>query len=119
MPEIGHFAIKVAPFDRGALMTRLRELDLDSNNIRVLPDGLFDNMTQLRKLYLESNNITVLPDDLFADTKQLTTLTLRHNEIEKHAHLCRNMMAGWIECVKWEPIVRPVGEQFHESAIGE
>jgi catechol 2,3-dioxygenase-like lactoylglutathione lyase family enzyme len=28
-PSIGHFAIAVAPFDRGALTTRLRELKAD------------------------------------------------------------------------------------------
>ncbi len=28
-PSIGHFAIKVAPFDRGALMARLRELSAE------------------------------------------------------------------------------------------
>ncbi len=50
MPTIGHFAIRVAPFDRGALMMRLREL-----GVNVLPSG--DEPDVVR--FLDNNGITV------------------------------------------------------------
>jgi catechol 2,3-dioxygenase-like lactoylglutathione lyase family enzyme len=50
MPTIGHFAVKVEPFDGGALMTRLRELGM-----RVLPSG--DEADVVR--FLDNNGLTV------------------------------------------------------------
>jgi catechol 2,3-dioxygenase-like lactoylglutathione lyase family enzyme len=49
-PAIGHFAIKAAPFDRGALTARLREL-----GVNVLPSG--DEPDVVR--FLDNNGIAV------------------------------------------------------------
>jgi catechol 2,3-dioxygenase-like lactoylglutathione lyase family enzyme len=49
-PSIGHFAITVAPFDRAALMTRLRELAAD-----VLPSGDEPDVVRFR----DNNGIIV------------------------------------------------------------
>jgi len=49
-PAIGHFAIKVAPFDRGALEARLREL-----GARVLPSAEEPDAVR----FTDNNGITV------------------------------------------------------------
>ena len=49
-PSIGHFAIKVAPFDRAALLTRLRELSAD-----VLPSADEPDVVRFR----DNNGIIV------------------------------------------------------------
>jgi Leucine-rich repeat (LRR) protein len=59
----------------------LQTLDLSSNQIRVLSDGVFSELSQLNDLDLSWNNINVLSEGMFSGLSQLTTLDLGFNQI--------------------------------------
>ncbi|SHH92465.1 LPXTG-motif cell wall anchor domain-containing protein [Clostridium collagenovorans DSM 3089] len=57
------------------------ELYLSGNNIKTLPNGIFDNLTNLEKLSLSSNGISELPEGIFDKLTKLEELSLSQNYI--------------------------------------
>lgn len=60
-------------------LSSLRSLDLSSNNLKALADGMA-NLTSLQSLYLSSNNLAVLPDWM-ANLTNLQSLHLSSNKL--------------------------------------
>ena len=62
-------------------LTALPEtLNLDHNELTVLPDDVFDGLTSLKVLYLNDNKLTALPDDVFDGLTSLEFLYLGKNK---------------------------------------
>ncbi|XP_056007243.1 leucine-rich repeat-containing protein 15-like isoform X5 [Ostrea edulis] len=62
-------------------LTSLQTLSLGWNKITTLPIGIFDALTSLQKLYLSGNNITTLPIGIFDALTSLQTLLLENNKL--------------------------------------
>ena len=70
----------VNPTDCFAGMDNLEILDLSSNEISNLPDGIFANLSKLRYLYLDNNDISD-PSGICTNLPVLKRLTLSNNQI--------------------------------------
>lgn len=63
-------------------LRKLTELNLGSNEIKILPSDVFYDLKRLKKLYLFRNKIKVLNRDLFIDNPILEIIFIYRNEIE-------------------------------------
>ena len=73
-------------------MTHLRQLSLWDNDIRELPDGIFNDLQDLQVLSLRSNSITHISRDILKPLEFLNTLYLDDNNISSiHADAFRSM----------------------------
>ena len=62
----------------------LRALDLNSNFLETVPDGLFEDLRAVEELYLSGNFIDELPDGTFdGQTANLSVLDLSANRLER------------------------------------
>ena len=62
-------------------LTALKDLNLDNNNLTVLPARVFAGLTALELLDLEGNDLTVLPAGVFAGLTALKDMELDHNRL--------------------------------------
>eukprot|EP00045_Choanoeca_perplexa_P022675 m.10238 g.10238 ORF g.10238 m.10238 type:complete len:567 (+) comp9619_c0_seq2:83-1783(+) len=69
-------AASLAPF-----LSRLIQLDLDSNNIQNLSDLGLDSASNLELLSLRDNGIQSLPADIFRNLAAIKSITLRDNKL--------------------------------------
>lgn len=65
-----------------AQVPNLQFINLNSNNIKVIDDYIFENVPLLDEVDLSNNMLMSLNDEIFEDIEELTTLNLRHNLIE-------------------------------------
>jgi slit protein 2 len=73
--------IKIIPqniFDR---LTKLDKLSLSGNNIEIIPPNIFDKLTKLKGLNLYGNNIRIIPPNIFDRLTKLKYLSLYDNNI--------------------------------------
>lgn len=81
-----------------SLLSSLTELQLESNRIRHIPEGIFPHLTSLRHLYLSSNSLQSVPADIGKATA-LEHLYLQENQIrtlpQQMAHLT-SLLRLWI-----------------------
>lgn len=68
-------------------LTALRDLNLSSNSIATLPDGVLAGLRQLTSLSLASNCLTQLGSAALADLPRLRRLSLAHNSLASLAGL--------------------------------
>ena len=62
-------------------LTALTTLDLAYNDLRSLPEDVFDGLTALTSLYLSSNDLSSLPDGVFVGLTELASLSLGGNTV--------------------------------------
>ena len=62
-------------------LIRLEELNLDHNQLAVLPKGVFDRLVRLRVLDLSHNQLATLPEGVFDDLARLRVLDLSFNHL--------------------------------------
>ncbi len=60
----------------------MADLDLDSNDLTILPEGLFKGLTSLREVDLRRNNIIFFPEGIFEGLGKLELIKLSGNLIE-------------------------------------
>lgn len=65
-------------------LTGLKVLNLSSNHLETLSSGLFSKMVGLQELYLQQNKLYLLPIDLFAALTELLILDLSGNQLSSH-----------------------------------
>ncbi|XP_071529921.1 uncharacterized protein [Panulirus ornatus] len=63
-------------------LTELVELDLNDNQLEMLPNSLFYDLENLRHLKLHKNRLLYLSPDIFQDTRALRTIDLSFNILE-------------------------------------
>lgn len=63
-------------------MKIITELDLSSNQIEVIPNGVFDNLTQLEILAIHHNKISYLPSDTLVMLTHLKNFYAQNNRIK-------------------------------------
>ena len=73
--------LKQLPNDLFNGLGNLKKLDLGENYLRVLPKGLFVGLTNLEYLSLDRNHVNSLDEALFNGTNRLTKLTLYENDL--------------------------------------
>lgn len=73
------------------LLTNIQYLQLDRNQLPVVPIDLVNNMTQLRLLNLSSNHVTSIEQNSFQKLTNLSELDLSYNRISR---LAKNAFAG-------------------------
>ncbi|XP_060062972.1 uncharacterized protein LOC132543479 [Ylistrum balloti] len=66
-------------------MAALRHLDMSSNRIQSLPDGIFAHVKELRNLILSGNPISSLSNGALSGLKTLKVLVLSHSNIKQLA----------------------------------
>jgi Leucine-rich repeat (LRR) protein len=78
--EIAHIKKLLQPgtFDS---IENLKELDFQSNSIKVLPDKLFSNNKKLEKVNFANNQIEKIRNELFGDPSKLVNLNFARNHI--------------------------------------
>ncbi|XP_037089126.1 chaoptin-like [Pollicipes pollicipes] len=64
-------------------LTRLKILDLRSNGIKVIDEGILDGCEELQVLRLEGNQLETVPSGALAGPRALTVLTLQDNHIDQ------------------------------------
>ena len=62
-------------------LTQLNYLDLVSNHLTTLSDDVFNGLTQLNTLYLDDNQLSTLSNDIFSKLTQLNILSLGSNKL--------------------------------------
>nr|XP_027209491.1 leucine-rich repeat-containing protein 15-like [Penaeus vannamei] len=63
-------------------LTELAELDLNDNELELLPYSIFYDLENLRHLKLHKNRLLYLPQDIFQDARSLRTIDVSHNVLE-------------------------------------
>lgn len=63
--------------------TRLKDLDLDKNQLATLPENVFSGLVNLEHLELSNNPLTLIPDGLFRPLTGLLELYLIRANIER------------------------------------
>src|SRR6185369_4024554 len=63
------------------LENKIHVLDLSNNQLRTLPEGLFQGLTVLQMIDLSHNQLTDLPERLFRDLATLQLLCLHDNQL--------------------------------------
>lgn len=66
-----------------SLSSTLEYLELSTNNISQIPDGIFSHLSNLYSLELSSNKIKTLSDKMFVGLERLGFLALNTNQIER------------------------------------
>ncbi|XP_022789916.1 uncharacterized protein LOC111329440 isoform X4 [Stylophora pistillata] len=79
--DLSSNAIKSLPDGLFAEVIGLKNLDLSSNAIKSLPDGLFAEVIGLKNLDLSSNALASLPETVFSNLTSLQILDLSSNAI--------------------------------------
>ena len=69
-------------------LSQLTTLDLDSNQISVLSEGVFSGLSQLTTLDLGDNQISVLSEGMFSGLSQLTILICVVTKSVSSARVC-------------------------------
>ena len=62
-------------------LRELTSLDLENNQISILPKGIFKNLVSLEELGLQRNHIMSMPKEFFKDLVSLKSLRLEGNRI--------------------------------------
>lgn len=74
------------------LNSNIEELNLAANNIKELPEGIFDNLVNLKTLSLSSNLIESLPEGIFDKLTKLEELQISNLKIKSlDANLFKNL----------------------------
>lgn len=64
-------------------LTNLERLDLSANRLVTLPKGLLKNLNNIKEFSASSNKIKELPEGVFDGLTKLTSIGITNNEIEK------------------------------------
>lgn len=75
------FEVTSYPDDTFTGLSELTFLDLFSNALVTVSEGLFDGLTKLEVLDIASNNLVSLPEGAFSDLERLQTLRIFNNEL--------------------------------------
>nr|ABB21036.1 variable lymphocyte receptor A [Eptatretus burgeri] len=67
-------------------LKELTYLNLDTNQLQTLPEGVFDHLVNLDKLYLQYNDLKSLPPRVFDSLTKLTYLSLSENKLQSLPH---------------------------------
>ncbi|XP_033030737.1 toll-like receptor 5 [Lacerta agilis] len=67
-------------------LEKLRVLNLSSNGLRALPEGLFQGLVSLQTLNLSANLLPMIPEEAFLGLKSLRSLSLHGNPIVTLSH---------------------------------
>eukprot|EP00752_Nemacystus_decipiens_P007779 g6947.t1 len=62
--------------------TGITQLNLEGNNLKTLPPGIFDSLEALTSLSLRLNALSVLPPGIFDSLEALTSLNLEGNKLK-------------------------------------
>ena len=74
-----HNKLSSVPLDAFNTLTKLIIIDLSSNQIKDLPNGIFRNNMNLEEMYLNHNRIKYLGTEIFHDLKKLDFVDLEGN----------------------------------------
>nr|CAD7392668.1 unnamed protein product [Timema cristinae] len=79
-------------------LTSLRVLNLSSNRLETLPEGLFSSSKELREIYLQNNSLYELARGLFRRLEQLLVLDLADNQLSS-SHVDDGTFVGLIRLI--------------------
>ncbi|XP_042217430.1 carboxypeptidase N subunit 2-like [Homarus americanus] len=80
--DLGMNRLKFLHKDSFNSLTELVELDLNDNQLELLPNSLFYDLENLRHLKLQKNRLLYLTSDIFQDARSLRTIDLSFNVLE-------------------------------------
>ncbi|KAJ8893221.1 hypothetical protein PR048_005807 [Dryococelus australis] len=79
-------------------LASLRILNLSSNRLETLPEGLFSSSKELREIYLQNNSLYELARGLFRRLEQLLVLDLSDNQLSS-SHVDEGTFVGLIRLI--------------------
>ena len=98
-------------------MKNLTYLGIGGNEIKSLPNNIFDNLSNLETLSLSYNNIQSLEDEMFTKLDNLTRIDLVNNKLEKLPSSIKNLEKLCVLNLEGNPLPEKLASNFETIEI--
>jgi hypothetical protein len=107
--------IKIIEGNAFALLINLERISLEQNEIKSLPENLFQNNHKLIEIYLQKNKIKIIAPGSFKNLNQLTGVKLEGNECFARGFGCWNCNGELINVTVLDHLLQPCYENHDKS----